>query len=357
MDNHNEMGFSFNNHQPEEVIEAGGDNEDLFDIGDLDLGFLMGDSDYNGPLKNNSYNININNNNMINNSNINSIPTSKNKKKKEKINRHSKEQIQILQSLFKQCPHPDERRMKELSQLLNLKKSQIKYWFQNQRSYEKIKTERQDNGQLKDENDRLRIDNSILQKKIANMVCSKCRGDDNQMSLLLSSLECSMRQLREQNSQMEEEIQHLQTNIDKTSTQSLLGGGGGGGGFTRLAHLQTQSSAGLFNSTTNVAAAAPIGTNFMHVGSSSSSVPQHAFPRQTMMDNARAHGGMRFVGSTYASRNTDQVPSMQDIVSGRISVADPWLGGRITHGGHRLKKKSVRDDNENDNDDDDNDDE
>ncbi|KAK1297218.1 Homeobox-leucine zipper protein PROTODERMAL FACTOR 2 [Acorus calamus] len=283
MVNHNEMGFSFNNHQPEEVIEAGGDNEELFDIGDLDLG-----------------------------------------------------------------------QMKELSQLLNLKKSQIKYWFQNQRSYEKIKTERHDNEQLKGENDRLRIDNSILQKKIANTVCSKCRGDDNQMSLLLSSLECSMRELRLQNSHMEEEIQHLQTNIDKTLTQSLSGSGGSG--FARLAHLQNQSSAGLFN-TTNVAAPPPTGTNFMNVGSSSSSVPQHAFPRQTMMDNSRAHGGMRFVGSTYASRSTGQVPSMQDIVSGRISVADPWLGGRITHGGHRPKKKSVRDDNENGNDDDGNDDE
>ncbi|KAK1320973.1 Homeobox-leucine zipper protein HDG7 [Acorus calamus] len=196
-----------------------------------------------------------------------------------------------------------------------MKKSQIKYWFQNQRSYKKIKMERHDNEQLKEENDRLRIDNAIIQKKITNMVCSKCRGDDSQMSLLLSSLECSMRDLREEKSHMEQEIQHLQMHIDKS-----------GGGFAGLACLQTQSSSGSSLSTNVGAAAAPIGTSFMTAGSSSaSSVVSH--------ENALAH----------ALRSMGQLPSMEDIVSGRISAADPWLGGRITRGGYRPKKRSVRD--------------
>ncbi|KAK1261659.1 Homeobox-leucine zipper protein ROC3 [Acorus gramineus] len=302
MVNHNEMGLSFENHQPKGVVEAGGDKEELFGIGDLELGILMEDNDQNGPLNNN-------------NRNDCRVHNSKNKNKKERVHRHSKEQIQILKSLYKQCPHPDEKQRKELSQLLNMKKSQIKYWFQNQRSYKKIKTERHDNEQLKEENDRLRIDNAIIQKKITNMVCSKCRGDDNQMSQLLSSLECSMRDLREEKSHMEQEIQHLQTHIDKS-----------GGGFAGLARLQTQSSSGSSLSTNVAAAAAPIGTSFMTGGSSSaSSVVSH--------ENALAH----------ALRSTGQVPSMEDIVSGRISAADPWLGGRITRGGYRPKKKSVRD--------------
>ena len=41
-------------------------------------------------------------------------------------------------SLFKECPHPDEKQRLELSKRLCLETRQVKFWFQNRRTQMKV---------------------------------------------------------------------------------------------------------------------------------------------------------------------------------------------------------------------------
>lgn len=44
----------------------------------------------------------------------------------------------LLDSLFKECPHPDDKQRLKLSQELGLKPRQVKFWFQNRRTQMKV---------------------------------------------------------------------------------------------------------------------------------------------------------------------------------------------------------------------------
>ncbi|KAJ9135104.1 hypothetical protein P3X46_032323 [Hevea brasiliensis] len=51
--------------------------------------------------------------------------------KKKRYHRHTARQIQDMEALFKECPHPDDKQRMKLSQELGLKPRQVKFWFQN----------------------------------------------------------------------------------------------------------------------------------------------------------------------------------------------------------------------------------
>ncbi|KAK1282383.1 Homeobox-leucine zipper protein ROC4 [Acorus calamus] len=101
-------------------------------------------------------------------------------KNKRKKSRHTKEQIQALNSVFEQCNRPNENKIKELCEKLNMKRSQIKIWFQNRRSHLKLKCLKQvemdghHNLILKGENHMLQIERKTLQAKLDSQMCSKC---------------------------------------------------------------------------------------------------------------------------------------------------------------------------------------
>ncbi|XP_073127663.1 homeobox-leucine zipper protein ANTHOCYANINLESS 2-like isoform X2 [Henckelia pumila] len=56
---------------------------------------------------------------------------------KKRYHQHT-QQIQELEGLFKECPHPDEKQRMELSRRLCLVYRQVKFWFQNRRTQMKI---------------------------------------------------------------------------------------------------------------------------------------------------------------------------------------------------------------------------
>ncbi|KAH6784741.1 Homeobox-leucine zipper family protein / lipid-binding START domain-containing protein [Perilla frutescens var. hirtella] len=57
---------------------------------------------------------------------------------KKRYHRRTPQQIQELESLFKECPHPDEKQRLELSTRLCLETRQVKFWFQNRRTQTKV---------------------------------------------------------------------------------------------------------------------------------------------------------------------------------------------------------------------------
>ncbi|OMO97924.1 hypothetical protein COLO4_14278 [Corchorus olitorius] len=100
-------------------------------------------------------------------------------KKKKKYHRHTPNQIQELESFFKECPHPDEKQRMELSRRLGLESKQIKFWFQNRRTQMKAMSSPMCTncggpavaGEISYEQHQLRIENARLKEEL-NRICA-----------------------------------------------------------------------------------------------------------------------------------------------------------------------------------------
>ncbi|KAK4370764.1 hypothetical protein RND71_010239 [Anisodus tanguticus] len=95
---------------------------------------------------------------------------------KKRFHRHTAHQIQRLEAVFKECPHPEEKTRLQLSRELGLAPRQIKFWFQNRRTQWKSQHERADNLMLLTENDRIRCENIAIRVAIKNVICPSCGG-------------------------------------------------------------------------------------------------------------------------------------------------------------------------------------
>ncbi|XP_023736253.1 homeobox-leucine zipper protein HDG5 isoform X2 [Lactuca sativa] len=120
--------------------------------------------------------------------------------KKKRYHRHTAHQIQEMEALFKECPHPDDKRRMRLSQELGLKPRQVKFWFQNRRTQMKAQQDRADNAILRNDNDNLRNENSRLQSALRALVCSNCGG---------STISFDEQQLRMENARLKEELDRI----------------------------------------------------------------------------------------------------------------------------------------------------
>ncbi|CAA6658497.1 unnamed protein product [Spirodela intermedia] len=96
--------------------------------------------------------------------------------RKKRFHRHTPRQIQALEAMFKECPHPDEKQRMHLSRELGLEPRQIKFWFQNRRTQMKAQNERADNSSLRAENDRIRCENIAMKEALRRVVCPTCSG-------------------------------------------------------------------------------------------------------------------------------------------------------------------------------------
>ncbi|GFQ04741.1 homeobox-leucine zipper protein roc3 [Phtheirospermum japonicum] len=124
--------------------------------------------------------------------------------KKKRYHRHTARQIQEMESLFKECPHPDDKQRLKLSQDLGLKPRQVKFWFQNRRTQMKAQQDRQDNVVLRSENESLKNDNYRLQAALRNIVCPNCGGP-----AMLGEMGYDEQQVRIENARLKEELDRV----------------------------------------------------------------------------------------------------------------------------------------------------
>ncbi|XP_075477472.1 homeobox-leucine zipper protein HDG5-like [Primulina tabacum] len=124
--------------------------------------------------------------------------------KKKRYHRHTARQIQEMEGLFKECPHPDDKQRLKLSQELGLKPRQVKFWFQNRRTQMKAQQDRQDNVVLRAENENLKNENYRLQAALRNIVCPNCGGP-----AMLGEMGYDEQQLRIENARLKEEFERV----------------------------------------------------------------------------------------------------------------------------------------------------
>ncbi|XP_078447932.1 homeobox-leucine zipper protein HDG1-like [Wolffia australiana] len=124
--------------------------------------------------------------------------------KKKRYHRHTPWQIQELESLFKECPHPDEKQRQELSKKLSLDSRQVKFWFQNRRTQMKTQLERHENALLKQENEKLKMDNMHIRESMRNPMCQNCGG-----TAALGQVSIEQQQLRLENARLRDELDRV----------------------------------------------------------------------------------------------------------------------------------------------------
>ncbi|KAL6556977.1 hypothetical protein OROHE_006853 [Orobanche hederae] len=124
--------------------------------------------------------------------------------KKKRYHRHTARQIQEMEALFKECPHPDDKQRLRLSKELGLKPRQVKFWFQNRRTQMKAQQDRQDNVVLRTENESLKNDNYRLQAALRNIVCPNCGGP-----AMLGEMAYDEQHLRIENARLKEELDRV----------------------------------------------------------------------------------------------------------------------------------------------------
>ncbi|PKA54175.1 Homeobox-leucine zipper protein ANTHOCYANINLESS 2 [Apostasia shenzhenica] len=127
-----------------------------------------------------------------------------NPRKKKRYHRHTPQQIQELEALFKECPHPDEKQRQELSLRLRLENRQVKFWFQNRRTQMKTQLERHENTILRQEHEKLRAENITIRDLMRNPICGSCGGP-----AVLGEVPLEEQQLRIENARLKDELDRV----------------------------------------------------------------------------------------------------------------------------------------------------
>ncbi|KAG8059904.1 hypothetical protein GUJ93_ZPchr0002g24874 [Zizania palustris] len=129
---------------------------------------------------------------------------SNSRKRKKRYHRHTPQQIQELEALFKECPHPDEKQRAELSRRLSLDARQVKFWFQNRRTQMKTQLERHENALLKQENDKLRAENMTIRDAMRSPMCGSCGSP-----AMLGEVSLEEQHLRIENARLKDELNRV----------------------------------------------------------------------------------------------------------------------------------------------------
>ncbi|THU55100.1 hypothetical protein C4D60_Mb11t03010 [Musa balbisiana] len=125
-------------------------------------------------------------------------------RKRKRYHRHTPQQIQELEALFKECPHPDDKQRMELSKRLCLEARQVKFWFQNRRTQMKTHLERHENTILRQENDKLRAENLSIRDAMRNPICCNCGSP-----AVLGEISLEEQHLRIENARLKDELDRV----------------------------------------------------------------------------------------------------------------------------------------------------
>ncbi|KAK8497142.1 hypothetical protein V6N12_046728 [Hibiscus sabdariffa] len=128
--------------------------------------------------------------------------SSEHPQKRKRYHRHTARQIQELEAVFKECPHPDDKQRMRLSQELGLKSRQVKFWFQNRRTQMKAQQDRSENAILRAENESLKNEFYRLHAELSKLVCPNCCGPPVPGGV-------SFEELRMENARLGEELQRI----------------------------------------------------------------------------------------------------------------------------------------------------
>ncbi|XP_019709552.1 homeobox-leucine zipper protein ROC5-like [Elaeis guineensis] len=127
-----------------------------------------------------------------------------NPRKKKRYHRHTAQQIQELETLFKEYPHPNEKQRLELSKQLCLDTRQVKFWFQNRRTQLKTQIEHHENSILRQENEKLKSENMTIRDAMINPCCNSCGGPT-----ILGEVSLEEKNLRIENARLKDEINRV----------------------------------------------------------------------------------------------------------------------------------------------------
>ncbi|CAM8981406.1 unnamed protein product [Rhodiola kirilowii] len=183
------------------------------------------------------------------------LDLSDNPRKKKRYHRHTPQQIQELEALFKECPHPDEKQRLELSRRLCLETRQVKFWFQNRRTQMKTQLERHENSMLRSENDKLRAENMSIRDAMRNPMCTNCGGP-----AIIGDVSIEEQQLRIENARLKDELDRVCGLASK-----FLGRPVSSLASTSMTMPSSSLELGVGNSNgfASINASLPLGTDFM----------------------------------------------------------------------------------------------
>lgn len=128
--------------------------------------------------------------------------------KRPRRHRHTPEQVQMLESVFKYCPLPDKKLRLELSDALGMNEMQVKFWFQNRRIQMKALRERSDNAQLRAEIKRMNEENMSIREVISQPAPPFPLGSEPVSVLTQQQAIDESQRRRAESSRLREELEH-----------------------------------------------------------------------------------------------------------------------------------------------------
>lgn len=129
--------------------------------------------------------------------------------KRPRRHRHTPEQVQMLESVFKYCPLPDKKLRLELSDALGMNEMQVKFWFQNRRIQMKAIRERSDNAQLRAEIKRMNEENMNIREVITQQGSPFSLSSEAAVPILTQQQAVDeLQKRRAESSRLREELEH-----------------------------------------------------------------------------------------------------------------------------------------------------
>ncbi|KAI4967282.1 hypothetical protein ZWY2020_028779 [Hordeum vulgare] len=138
---------------------------------------------------------------------------------KRRLQRLNPQQTQVLEGFFSICAHPDENQRMGLSESTGLSMQQVKFWFQNKRTYMKHLTGKEESYRMKAQNEMLREENKRLASAAKASFCPSC------VALPGQNPSVEVQRLKEENESLRQQVSQLRAEAHQLdpSTVNIIG--------------------------------------------------------------------------------------------------------------------------------------